>query len=304
MLTQDLGNDTRLVYTMNPDADYKKIGADFGICDTDGNASPYATVAHKQYTNSNGVQMQCWELTGKTVKLLVVADHVSNVTDCTSMANALNWFHRPVFRFERYVFTGKFKHDSNFRVRDHQNRDFTMNMNNLKDMRGIYDLMAHIGVNNGKLFEPLIVRYVTAMRALKGTEVKSIGYFDLAEYLRIVQDNRADLFSDSTHMTSTGVAVQVANGGCTVRLSNVDKTTGQAILVLDGATVIDATKVRTFTPHVIISTAPLNIRDDMPFHSTRVMFHKLPLFLTPMMSKPDAWESLTGGINLLSTAIY
>lgn len=304
MIVQSLDDTRKLVYVQDPDREYRRIGHEFGMCDKDGNAAGYANIAHRMFTMSTGSQVMSWEMTGKTVTLIIVPDRVHADKSNESVAAAMNSFNRPSYVFDRYVFTGKFVPGSTHVVYDHERRGIIVGNSSIKDIPGIYDIMVNVGANNGKMYEPLVARYVTAMRSVRHTEVKAIGYFDLGDYLRIMNDHRAYLFLQQPNISASKISVDMPDTGCTVRVSSIDPATGNAMLAFDGVTVYDTSKTKEFRPYVVVSTAPLNIRPDMPFKSTPVRYGKLTIFLTPMMSKPEAWATLVGGLDLLTPANY
>ena len=297
MIVQPIDNERQLIYVNNYETDYKIIGSTLGICSEDGTPQIYSTVRRSGFTNSNGIRMPAWELGGKTTTVYVVNDHVDNVNDTQSLTAALNYFHRPTYSFGKYVFTGKFNNNhGTYVIYDSMNRSISLNQYNVKDLRGIYDLMAHLSINNGKLFEPLLARYVYSSFQISRKRLQVVGYFDLEEYLRIIQDDRSKLFTIGS--TKSSVYIET---GANARVSIVGNTDGMAnVSITNCKSVIDMTKANSFRPFVIFSMSPLNIRRDMTFPWSRVVFDRKTVFMTPIMSKSDAWETLQGGIDLLT----
>lgn len=296
MIVQPIGADKQLIYVSNYETDYKTIGSMLGICSMDGTPQNYATVRKSGFTNSNGVRMPAWELGGKTMTAYVVNDHSEPFRDAVGMVNALNYFHRPTFIFEKFSFTGKFSTTSPYMVYDSMHRGISLNEYNVKDLRGIHGIMTNLGVNNGKLFEPLIARYVYSCRQVSRKRLQVTGYFDLEEYLRTIHDDSSKLFT----VGHTNALIYVETGNMTtINVSSVKDGVAN-VSIVGGKSILDMKRANAFKPYVIFSQSPLIIRNEMNFQWTRVTFDGMTIFMTPMMTKPDAWGTLQGGIDLLS----
>jgi len=296
MLVQLVG-DRQLVYVGNYATDYMSVANEFGMVEN-GRISSHVEILNEPYVNRNGVSMPSVRLRGRTVDLHVVNDSV-RLDTCSpeDFARALNYF-PPDSRVEMngHIFVSKFR-SSNKSVYDSVNRSFSLKEYGKKDLKGIYGLMTSLGDNNGKLYEPVIARYVyTSYNMPRHRQL--VGYFDLGEYLAIVRDPRKGFFPKSRQDLKTLVYVECKPEPPTVKIKNVvDNCAVLDILGLEGT--YDAQKLNDFKPYIIVTRRPLKIKD-MKFRWTKVTFDKVDVFLTPIMSLSDAWETLEGGLDLLS----
>lgn len=301
MILQTIG-DRHLIYTGNPDADYLEIGKSFGMTDPATNQlNSYVEKSTIPYVNSNGVSMQNVTLKGKTVTLTLVKDtQVVNSRQSVDIANALNYFPNASLKLLNYSYMGKFSHTGSGTVTDKLKNGFTVSDMLVKDLGAIYDLMTHLDLNNGKLFEPLIARYVYATRQISRRRLKIVGYFDLEEYLRIMKDDRKLMFN---RVTDSKSRVYIKLGDHPLKISVQSVVNGYANLVLDGQKeILDLQKANSFRPFVIMTLSPLQI-SSMKFPWSKVMFENTPVFMTPLMTSPNAWGTLQGGVDLLAKTI-
>lgn len=297
MLIQTVGQKV-LAYVENRNRDYMSVADEFGMVDHNSLAD-YVSLDYLPYVNQLGVSVPSVHLNGRTVDIHVVDDSVTaSNTSASAIANALNYFpQNSKLELCGFSFTSKFKFNAETLVSDSTGKSFSMRQYGKKDLKGIYGLMTSLGDNNGKLYEPLLARYVyTSYQMPRHRQL--VGYFNLGTYLNVIRDKRyGELFTNMGHSKSL-VYLECRNTPPVVRITGVDD--GQAILKLDNIEgVYDAKKLNEFEPYVIMTRRPLKIKD-MRFPWTKVHFDKVDVFMTPLMSLSDAWESLEGGINLLS----
>ena len=305
MLGQQVGTTTHLVYVDNYRDNWREVGSKLGICGMDGIPAAGNFIMEATYMNSNGVAMPAMKLDGKSLTVYVVDGIVGGVTDAPSLAKAMNHFHVPAFDFGSYKFAGKFNVASGPRhniVYDKLNRGISFSENNIKDLRGIYELMAKLDFDNGKFMEPLVNRYVYTLHQMpskKNRGIPVIGYFDLQEYLTIMRDDRAALFHPEAR-TNALVLVETGSTPGRVMLKDIAEN-GTAMLTLDGFNaLIDVKKANDFRPLVIMTKVPFTLPESSKFPWHKIKFGKDTVFCTPMMSKMDMWERVQGGVNLLS----
>lgn len=298
MILQHVGA-AQLVYVSDYTRDYKDVAKMFGMLDENGNPHAYVTIKQEPYMNKIGVSVPSYHLEGKTVNVYVVNDtYKADSSTAEGIAKAMNYF-PPDSRYSTcgYDFVSKFRAIPNV-IYDSSNRSISLNADNHKDLRGIYDLMMNLGVNNGKLFEPIIARYVYTSREMPRS-MPLVGYCNLSEYLRIVRDSRSELFYKGR---TKSLVLMTLKPDITPSVKIIGVKNNCAVLDVVGIKeVFDCRKVNSLEPLVIFTKSPLTIRT-MKFPWTKVVFDKTNVFMTPIIAKEDAWETLQGGIDLLSVA--
>ena len=296
MILQNVG-EKQLVYVKDYQKDYLDVAREFGMLKPDGTLESYAQMNYDPYHNGNGIAMPSVHLVGKTVNIHVVNDTIqAKGVTYQELVDALNYFPPDShIDFAGHTFVSRFKKGNNYSViADSAKREFSIS-DNRKDLRGIHDLMNHLDLNNGKLFEPVIARYVYTSREMP-KHMPLVGYFDLEEYLRVIRDDRSRLFN----MTRTHALVNLEFGPVNPCFTITAVKNNYAILTsknIVGA--YDINKIKEMKPLVILSRRPLKIRT-MTFPWSKVTFDKTTVFMTPIMSMRDAWETLQGGLDLLS----
>lgn len=306
MILQNLG-DIQVVYLPDIDAGHIAIGENMGLCDIHGAPAHHSTVEKVKYTTDCGQQVDAWHLVGQTVNMYVLPSRVKITgSHADALSAALNSFNKPRYVFGRYVFTGKFnpmKHGPNsYTVFDKMNRKITTYKEAIKDFPGIFNLLGHLGDNNGALLQPVIARYMWGVWHImfrRKTPVKyhPVGYLDLHEYLCVMRDERKDMFT--RQHSKALINIQFDNNPY-VEVTGIDPSTGQAKLEIGNAVVIDRERDKSFRPVVLISTKPLEIRDDLKFQWTKVTFEGHSVFLMPVMVCPQTFTNGLRMVDLLS----
>lgn len=295
MLIQQVG-DRQIVYVSDYKSEYMDVAKEFGMVDEFGHFHDYVQGKEEGYRNSNGIMMPAFHLIGKTVNLFIVNDHIeaksNNVQD---IVDALNYFPEDSrFTIAGHTFVSKFKNDHGY-LRDVAKRGISMRNGCKKDLAKIHDLMTHLNLNNGKLFEPVIARYVYTSREMP-RYMHLVGYFDLEKYLRIISDPSAAAFNH----TGGDLLVYFDMGTklFSVKVTNVVKDCCE-LEITGPKAMYDLKKMADFKPLVVLTKTPLRIKD-AKFPWVKVRFDRTDVFMTPLMSKEDAWETLQGGLDLLS----
>lgn len=302
MILQNLGN-IQLVYVDDYRSEYRKVLEKFGMAEPSGALKPYVRMSEASYTNDNGIVMPAIRITGHTVDLYVVNNTVSSeIHGAADLVNLLNYFPRAQYIINGHGFSGKFSVRSTWTVHDFSGRGITLNDSSLKDIAGIYDLMCHLDLNNGKLFEPVIAKYVYASRQLRRTKVDAIGYFDLHEYLAIVHSSKTALFFRLGKTNSEVYIKMKPERKLSVTIKSSENGVA-SIDITDMASVLDVGKVNSFLPYVILTTRPLQRvlgnEPGMKFPIQKAVFDKTTVFMTPVMTRPEGWEGMQGAIDLL-----
>lgn len=299
MIVQMMPNAT-LVYVHDHERDLGQVLQHFGMLNEDGKVKDYVRMARQSFTNDNGVVMPAIRVAGKTVEFWVVDDSVEfELGTMEDLVKALNHFPMARYTFGRHSFVGKFSAMPNaYTMYDRNRLGITINDMAMKDLNAIYDLMCHLDLNNGKLFEPVIARFVYAARQMGRRRNMCVGYFDLGEYLRIMRDDAAVMFS---RLGRTGSELYFNMGGNKhMKVQIVSSVDGVANVDISGMKqVLETRKVNGFKPFVVMGFKPLAV-GEMKFPWAKVKFDRSDVFMTPMMSGPEAWESLKCGIDLLS----
>lgn len=301
MLIQTVGS-KQLVYVGDYKLGYMEVAAEFGMLEN-GTLASYVRKTDEPYVNQFGVHVPSVHLNGRTVDIHVVNDSIrANGVKGADIAAALNYFpNDSQMTLGGFTFVSKFSANngpSDFSVRDSVNRVFSTRVNNRKDLRGIYNMMVHLSDNNGKLYEPVIARYVyTSYQMPRHRQL--VGYFDLGEYLAVIQDRRyGELFKSMSRSNALVIVECKENVNPLIKVTNVVNNCAK-LEMLDIAGTYDAKKLNEFKPIVVLTRRPLTIKT-MKFPWSRVKFDGVDVFMTPLMSLTDAWETLEGGINLLS----
>lgn len=291
----------KVFYLPDIDAGHAAVGHELGLCDATGTPAAHARVYRGTYKTDCGVEVDCWRMGGNSVDVAVIPSVVRLGSPTRQeLVKAMNSFNQPRFSFDRYNFIGPFHTDEAKEVvsdRTRRNR-FLTNPETMKNMSGIYDIMCNLSVNNGGLFLPLIARFVYAVRHMpRKSEIQPVGYFDLEDYLRTMQDDRRHLFTK--RYSTANVNVQMGRRP-SVEVVRVDPATGQAVIELRDCAVIDMNKERAFKPHVILSMKPFELHPSVKFTWQRVTFEDRSVFMVPLICLPDAWKTLEGGIDLMA----
>ena len=307
MILQTSGN-RQVVYVPDIDRAYAGIGEQLGLCDRNGNPAHHGGVRKETYVTDCGAPVQSWHLVGQTVDLHVLPSRVNLKGDSAEeLCKALNSFDRPRYDFGKYVFTGKFsmnlyKDHASHTISDKMGRKMSLYREAIKDFPGIFNLMGHLGDNNGALFHPVIARYMwgvwhVTFRKKEPLKYHPIGYLDLHEYLCIMRDERKDMF---THQHSKALINVQFSDRPYVEVTGIDRETGQAMLSIGNSVVIDMEKERSFKPYVLVSTKPVDIRDDLKFHWSKVDFDGHSVFLIPVMVCPQSFVNGLRMVDLLA----
>jgi hypothetical protein len=254
-----------------------------------------------KYTTDCGVTLNAWKMVGETVEVYVLPSRIKIKSDSAAdVAEAFNSFNSPRYDFGKYVFTGKFTGDAGrYTLKDKADRKITTSADLMKDIPGIFNLMANLGADKGKLFEPVIARYMWTIWHMQGrpSKFQPVGYLDLHEYLCVIKDDRRNMFSRQNGHAL--INVQLGKKPF-VTVTGIDQHTNQALLQLEDAVVIDREKDRTFKPYVLVSNRPFELHQELKFHWTRVEFDGHAVFLIPVMSVQGTWTSMANMIDLLS----
>ena len=299
MFIQTIGS-KQVVYVDDYLSDYMEVADEFGMIEN-GQLAPYVVKSDTPYVNEFGISRPSIRLDGRTVDVHVVNNYVK-AADCTpgSLVTALNTFPASSrITISGFPFVSRFylnaAHD--LTILDSAKRKFSLSQYGRKDLKGIYNMMVHLGDNNGKLYEPVIARYVyTSYQMPKHRQL--VGYFDLGQYLSVIKDHRYEELFMTLGKNKTLAFVELKESAPIVKLTGVVNNVAMLTLQnIEGT--YDAKKLNDFNPYVILTRRPLVIKT-MKFPWTKVKFDKVDVFMTPIMSLSDAWESLEGGINLLT----
>lgn len=296
MLLQNIG-EKQLVYVKDYTKDYLAVAKEFGMLKSDGTFESYIQQNRDPFHNGNGVVMPSVHLVGKTVNIHVVNDTIQAKGMLQEdLVAALNYFPPDThIEFAGHTFVSKFHPGNSSKVFTDDAKRVISISSNRKDLKGIYELMAHLDANNGKLFEPVIARFVYTSREMPKT-MPLVGYFELEEYLRVLRDDRRHMFD----MVRTNAIVNLEFGEVNPSFTVTSIKNNYAVLTsknIVGA--YDMKKIKEMKPLVIVARRPLKIRT-MTFPWSKVKFDGTTVFMMPIISMRDAWESLQGGIDLLS----
>lgn len=297
MILQHVGN-KQLVYVKDYKADYMDVAKEFGMLDNAGHPLPHVVIESDTYKNDNGIAMPAYRLNGRTVDLYVVNDSiVAKSTGVRDIAEALNYFPSGSRLPEcGFTFVSPFRYESIYLMMDSNKQAISFNAEAHKDIRGIFDIMTHLDLNNGKLFEPVIARYYE-LNTHMPKNLPLVGYINLEEYLKVLRDDRRNLF---LHNKNGKYSVLVKSNGHPPRFSVTMIQQNCAVLSVQGwPEVLNSNKVNSFDPFIVFCRRPFELGDaKLPW--SKVYFANSTIFMHPVMSKNDVWASLKGGKDLLT----
>lgn len=306
MIVQNLGK-TQVVYMPDIDRSHIVLGESMGLCDIHGTPAQHATVNKVKYITDCGEKVDAWHLAGQTVDMYVLPNRVNLANpSAETLCAALNSFNQPKYEFGRYVFTGKFalptKNTKTYTITDKMNRKISTYREAIKDFPGIFNLLGHLGDNNGSLFKPVIARYMWGLWHImhgrkEPPKFQPVGYLDLHEYLCIMRDDRKDMFSRQYSKALINVQFDAKPY---VEVTGIDKQTGQANLTIGNSVVIDREKDNAFRPFVLVTHKPLEIKDDLKFRWSKVEFEGHSVFLMPVMVCPASFVNGMRMVDLLA----
>ena len=295
MLIQQVG-DRQIVYVSDYKSEYMDVAKEFGMVDDFGQFHNYVQGKEESYRNANGIMMPAFHLIGKTVNLFIVNDHIEARSNTVQdIANALNYFPEDSrFTVAGHTFVSKFSTDNGY-LRDVAKRGITIKGGLKKDLAKIHDLMTHLDLNNGKLFEPVIARYVYTSREMP-KRMHLVGYFDLEQYLRVISNPAAEAFNHKSGELL--IYMDLGTNPVSVKVRNIVKDCCE-LEITGPKGMYDLKKMAEFKPLVVLTKTPLKIKD-AKFPWCKVRFDHTDVFMTPLLSKEDAWKTLQGGLDLLS----
>lgn len=298
-LVQTVGN-LRLVYVDDAKAEWATIAEEFGMVRNGVPLSSTVIDRNASYANQHGVTMRGVRLTGRTVALFITnSAMVGPVSSTADMVPMLNNFPSGVLSLGGMKFYGKFlvsNHAYRRTVTDARGNKFYLGTDNYPDVEGIIGLASRMSEDNGDIFRPVIARFVYASREMPRT-MRAVGYFDLLTYMKLIRSDARSLFYTGT-LSTAPIAVDYPTGG---RLGvRVVSVTGNVpnLELFGHKGVVDVKSLTEFRPLVVLSLTPLVIRD-MRFPIQKVTFDRTTVFMTPIVSKIDAWKTLQGGVDLL-----
>ena len=249
----------QLVYVGDYKLGYMEVAAEFGMLEN-GTLASYVRKTDEPYVNQFGVHVPSVHLNGRTVDIHVVNDSIrANGVKGADIAAALNYF----------------PNDSQMTL-------------------GGFTFVSKFSANNGP--SDFSVRD-SVNRVFRHRQL--VGYFDLGEYLAVIQDRRyGELFKSTSRYNALVIVECKENVNPLIKITNVVNNCAK-LEMLDIAGTYDAKKLNEFKPIVVLTRRPLTIKT-MKFPWSKVKFDGVDVFMTPLMSLADAWETLEGGINLLS----
>lgn len=287
-----------IVYVEDVENDWMELAEEFGMMRGGRPLNTTVVRENSKLVNEYGVTLDGVRITGRSVDMFVTRDTVTGfVRRGVDLVPMLNRFPSCSLEIGGVKYFGKFRYSGErFMVYDRTGKSFRLGTDTFPDLEAAKGISARLSEDNGDIFKPLIARFVYVSRELPRS-MKAVGYFDLCDYLRLVKSDMRWLFLDRSG-TDAPVAIELPpDGNMGVRI--VSAVGDRAEIELFGhAGILDTKAAKTYRPMVVLTLTPLVIRD-MKFPIQKVTFDRTTVFMTPMMSKSDAWETLQGGINLL-----
>lgn len=304
MIVQNINSHTQVIYTLNPEADYKKIAESLNYTRKDGML--YKNVikdSSTYYPNGSDRSLTAVKLISKEVTTYIVeSEYTFQLTDST-FPDLINVFKRfgdtCIIKFNGIELSGPFSYRDGVII-SNSGKTITSNTstNNVTHTL-ISQFIHHMGTDNGNMLHPIIQRFVTTMFLFKGNKHLLTGYANLKQYLHIMKQPMPK-FNSITQSEQSDYVI------------NYDVTSlskAKVIDVKDGTPVIEIVTNNKLTqfdsstsipePYILITTKPIQMQNQT-FPYTVVRYKGTSLFISPLIfNSRKILEQLPGGINLL-----
>ena len=168
----------------------------------------------------------------------------------------------------------------------------------VRDVEAINVLLSRLDYDNGKIYEPLVRRYINILAGLIDKSVLPIGYFNMENYLRIIQSQSSTLFASFAKPKSKPTILLRSDG--TPGYAKVVSAQGPYVNIQlsPNIQVIDLAKENAYNPYVIVSLRPFPIAQST-FPWKHVLYGNTRVFMSPIICNENKLRTLTKSINLL-----
>jgi hypothetical protein len=183
-------------------------------------------------------------------------------------------------------------------ITDSAGNHIMLSSSQVRDVEAINALLSRLDYDNGKMYQPLIRRYVNILAGLLDKSTLPIGYFNMENYLRIIQSQATTLFASFSRPKTRPTILLRSDG--TPGYAKVVSANGPYVNIelSKNIQVLDLAKENAYNPFVIISLRPFPIAQSS-FPWKRVTFGNTAIFMSPIICNENKLMTLTKSINLL-----
>lgn len=309
MIMQIKNDNVKFIYVENAARDYMSVAEQLGLCDA-GKLKVYATAYPATIKNLSGLDMKCIVLSGYAETYYIIDDkcgiHIKNADYFDekvfrTMLDAFNFYDNAILELggKRYYGPFKFANGKSYNnIIDTTGKCIMLSSTQHRDVEAINTLLSRLDYDNGKMYEPMISRYLNMLVDWRDKTTLPIGYFNFEHYLRIIKSRALSLFSSFTvPKTKPTVLVRTDGEPGYIKLKTIEGNL--PVVTLTGKVdVIDLNKNNAYNPFVIVSLKPFSIGNTM-FPWGCVKYRGTSVYLSPINCPEDSLKVLRASINLL-----
>lgn len=310
MIVQIKNDNTQYIYTPDAARDYLDVAKALGLGSGAGLAS-YVTTSPVEFTNTCGAKVKAIRINGySNLSYYVMNDsvkldikHKGNLDKemFKTIIDGLNFFENSRIKLGDRVYLGPFRalnYATMNTITDAAGNHIMLSSSQVKDVEAINALLSRLDYDNGKMYQPLIRRYVNILAGLLDKSILPIGYFNMENYLRIIQSQATTLFASFAKPKSKPTILLRSDG--TPGYAKVVSASGPYVNIelSKNIQVLDVAKENAYNPFVIVSLRPFPIAQSS-FPWKRVMFGNTAIFMSPIICNENKLQTLTKSINLL-----
>ncbi len=310
MIVQIKNDNTQYIYTPDASRDYLDVAKALGLVSGAGLAS-YVTTSPMEFTNANGAKVKAVRINGySNLSYYVMNDsvkldikHRENLTKdmFKTILDGLNFFENARIKLGEKVYLAPFRalnYATMNTITDAAGNHIMLSSSQVRDVEAINVLLSRLDYDNGKMYEPLIRRYVNILAGLIDKSVLPIGYFNMENYLRIIQSQATTLFASFAKPKSKPTILLRSDG--TPGYAKVVSAQGPYVNIQlsPNIQVLDLAKENAYNPYVIVSLKPFPIAQSS-FPWKKVKYGNTAIFMSPIICNENKLRTLTKSINLL-----
>jgi hypothetical protein len=303
MIIQNIDSSNQVIFTTNPEADYRHIALALNYTKKDGELYKYVTKDITTYYPKGSIYpLNAVKLVAKNVTTYIVPDEY----DFHMRKNSLDELSKSLSRFgeKSIVQFGDIELNGPFTVRDGMlitNSGKTISESESTatvSHKMISEFIHRMGTDNGKMLYPIIKRFLNTVFLFKGNKNLLTGYANLKHYLNMMRQPQPNF--RQLNITSSGDYSINYDSNSLSRIKVVDVKDGIPIIKLHSANnLVVNGSITNPDPYILITTKPIQMQNQK-FPYTVVRFKGTPLFISPLIFNSRAvLDQLPGGINLL-----
>lgn len=303
MIIQNIDSNTQVVFTGNPEADYRQIALVLNYTKKDGELYKYVTKDNTTYYPKGSLYpLNAVKLVAKNVTTFIVPDEY----DFQMRKGSFDELSKSLTRFgERSIVQfGDIELDGPFVFRDgilitHSGKTISeTESTGTVPHKMISEFIHRMGTDNGKMLYPIIKRFLNTVFLFKGNKNLLTGYANLKHYLNMMQQPQPNF--KQLNVTSNGDYSINYDSNSLSRIKVVDVKDGIPVIKLySGNTLVPNGNMTSPDPYILITTKPIQMQNQK-FPYTVVRFKGTPLFISPLIfNSRQVLDQLPGGINLL-----